>query len=253
MRYLINITLIINFFLLFTSCRKNSDSWLKTFGGKGKELGHSVAQTIDGGYIIVGRTDSFGKGKDDIYIVKANQQGQEQWTKTYGGVKFDMGFSVQEISDGGYIIVGSTSSFGKGYYDVYLIKTDNSGNEIWSKTFGGKEDDWGFSVKETKDGGYIIAGCTSSFGAGKDDIYLIKTDAEGNEEWSNTHGGKDFDLGFSVEQTEDGGYIIVGWTSSFGEGKGDVYLIKTNKKGSKEWLKEIATRHDVKEQSYLNN
>ncbi len=253
MRYLINIILIINFFFLFTSCRKSRDYWFRTFGGKGKELGQSVAQTIDGGYIIAGRTDSFGKGKDDVYLVKANQTGEEQWARTYGGVEFDMGFSVQETSDGGYIIVGSTSSFGKGYYDVYLIKTANSGDEIWSKTFGGKEDDWGFSVKETKDGGYIIVGCTSSFGSNKDDIYLIKTDSEGEEEWSNTYGGKDFDLGFSVEQTADGGFIIVGWTSSFGEGKGDVYLIKTNEKGSKEWLKEIAGRYNEREQSYLNN
>lgn len=232
----------ISILLVFICCTKKSEAWDNTYGGRGRDWGQSVIQTSDGGYILVGRTSSFGKGKDDVYLVKADRIGKEQWSRTYGGRKFDMGFSVQETSDGGFIIVGSTSSFGKGYYDVYLIKTNESGYVEWSETFGGKDDDWGFSVKETLDNGYIIAGWTASFGSGKDDVYLIKTDAYGNEEWSNTYGGRDFDLGFSVQQTEDGGYIIVGWTSSFGKGRGDVYLIKTDEKGSKEWSKEIARR-----------
>lgn len=242
MNYLEKFIAVISILLLLIGCAKKEASWDKTFGGRGKDWGQSVLQTSDGGYVIAGRTTSFGKGKDDVYLVKADQSGEEQWARAYGEQEFDMGFSVQETTDGGYIIAGCTSSYGMGYFDVYLVKTDGSGNKQWSKTFGGKDDDWGFSVQQTKDGGYIITGWTASFGSGKDDVYLIKTDGAGNEEWSNTYGGKDFDLGFSVQQTEDGGYIIVGWTSSFGKGMGDVYLVKTDEKGSKEWSKEIARR-----------
>ena len=158
---------------------------------------------------------------------------EEEWSKTFGGSDYDRGFSVQQTSDGGYIIAGLTSSFGAGRDDVYLIKTYENGNEEWSKTFGGSDYDRGFSVQQTSDGGYIIAGLTSSFGAGGSDFYLIKTDKNGNEEWSKTFGGSGSDAGTSVQQTSDGGYIIGGHTNSFGvdEYDHDFYLIKTDKKG----------------------
>ena len=154
--------------------------WTKTYGGSYNDCGWSVQQTEDGGYIIAGGTQSFGAGGDDIYLIKTNVYGDVEWTKTYGGSNGDCSFSVQQTSDGGYIIAGGTTSFGAGYVDVYLIKTDAYGDIEWTKTYGGSDEDNGWSVQQTEDGGYIIAGGTQSFGAGYCDVYLIKTDAYGN-------------------------------------------------------------------------
>ena len=156
------------------------------------------------------------------------QEGSTLWTQTYGGSNSDWSKSVQQTSDGGYIIAGHTESFGAGESDVYLIKTDSSGNTLWTQTYGGSNSDYGESVQQTSDGGYIIAGRTESFGAGQFDVYLIKTDSSGNTLWTQTYGGSGTDSGDSVQQTTDGGYIIAGWTTSFDAGQYDVYLIKTD-------------------------
>jgi len=145
-----------------------------------QDQGHSVQQTNDGGYIISGITYSFGNGDGDVYLIKTDGNGDSLWTKTFGGTGRDKGSSVQQTSDGGYIITGSTESFGNGEEDVYLIKTDVNGDSLWTKTFGGSDEDEGHSVQQTSDGGYIISGRTYSFGNGEGDVYLIKTDSQGN-------------------------------------------------------------------------
>jgi hypothetical protein len=211
--------------------------WTKTYGGANNDYGYSVQQTSDGGYIIAGHTGSFGAGGDNVYLIKADSSGDTLWTKTYGGAGSDHGYSVQQTSDGGYIIAGLTESFGAGSVDIYLIKADSSGDTLWTKTYGGASYDYGWSVQQTSDGGYITTGYTRSFGAGGDDIYLIKADSSGDTLWTKTYGGTGGDHGSSVQQTSDGGYIIAGGTYSFGAGNADVYLIKADSSGDTLWTK----------------
>ncbi len=208
--------------------------WTKAYGGPNSDEGFSVRQTMDGGYIIVGRTTSYGAGDIDVYLIKTDSSGDTLWTKTYGGTYADQGICVQETSDEGYIITGVNGSLPGG--DIYLIKTDSLGDSLWTRTYGGNNSDRGYFVNVTQDGGYIIAGETGSYGAGGNDVYLIKTDASGDTIWTQTYGGSNSDAGLSVQEIQDG-YIIAGRSNSFGAGELDVYMIKTDSIGDTVWTR----------------
>jgi hypothetical protein len=200
--------------------------WEKTYGGDDWDKGWSVQETSDDKLIMVGSTQSFGSGNEDVFFAKLSQDGDTIWTKTFGGESSDWGYSVQEVSEGGYIIVGGTSSFGEGSLDAYIIKTDANGDLIWSKSFGGVDEDEAYHVRETDDNRYIVAGRTESYGKGYNDFYILEIDNNGNSIWSSTYGGTGTDRCYSLDVTSDNGFILVGETNSFGNGGGDVYLIK---------------------------
>jgi len=206
--------------------------WDKTFGGTAWEDAYSVHQTSDGGYIVAGFTYSFSAGSSDAWLIKTDADGNMLWDKTFGGIGLDVAYALQLTSDGGYILTGDTNSYGAGSSDFWLIKTDADGNMLWDKTFGGAKDDEAYAVQQTSDGGYILTGFTYSHGAGSSDFWLIKTDADGNMLWTKTFGSEGLDWAWAVQQTSDGGYILAGYTTSYGAGSFDVWLIKTDAEGN---------------------
>jgi hypothetical protein len=211
--------------LLIKTDANGNVQWAKTYGGTNNDYAFSVRQTPDGGYIVAGTTNSFGAGWSDIFLIKTDAFGNVQWAKTYGEAGYDEALSVRQTSDGGYIVASWTNSFGAGGGDVFLIKTNASGNLQWAKTYGGVNDDIAYSVQQTSDGGYIVAGATYSFGAGSNDVFLVKIDTFGNLQWVKTYGGTGSYQARSVQQTSDGGYIVAGRTGS------NVFLIKTDANG----------------------
>lgn len=214
----------------------NGDSvWSQTFGGSTFDYCWTMTQTSDGGFALAGNTDSYGAGDKDIWLVKTDASGDSLWSHTYGGSGYEGAFEVQQTSDGGYILAGYTPSFGAGGRDAWLVKTDANGDSLWSQTYGGSAEERGWSVQQTADGGYILAGTTTSFGAGDDDLWLIKTDANGDSLWSRTFGGERLDKCNEVRVASNGGYVLAGRTESYGAGSSDIWLLRTDAYGDSVW------------------
>jgi len=213
--------------------------WTRTFGGKGDDEGKYVQQTSDGGYILVGYTDSHSSDNTDVWLIKTDAKGNKLWERKFNRSKCDIGYSGQQTSDGGYILASTTGPGGENPSDILLIKTDTKGNKLWEKVFK-RSWSWGASVQQTRDGGYIIL-TTAGYGegVGGDDAWLIKTDARGNKLWEKTFDISRWERCTSVQQTSDGGYILVGYTDSYGSGNTDVWLIKTDAKGNKVWDRKL--------------
>jgi hypothetical protein len=205
--------------------------WTKRFGRTPSDEGHWVQQARDGGYIIAGITGNIEAG--EVYLIKTNGDGDTVWTKAFGRSEDNGANFVQQTADGGYIVTGYTYRVGR---DVYLIKTDSIGDTVWTRTYGGVRMDEGCCVRQTSDGGYIVTGFTSSVAAGTD-VYLVKTNGNGDLLWTRTYGGGNNEYGYCVRQTRDGGYILAGETGSFGEGMSDAYLIKTKSNGDTVWTR----------------
>jgi predicted secreted protein len=213
--------------------------WNRFFGGTSDEEAYSMVQTDDGGFVLAGATSSFGAGSRDIWLIKTDANGNQQWTKTIGGLSSDGARSISKTNDGGFIITGWTYSYGPGSLgNLWLVKTDSSGNMQWNKFFGGSDVDRGLSVKQLNNGEYILTGYTASFGAGLDDMYFIKTDDVGNLISQNTFGGSGRDYGNCIIHSSDNGFVIAGYTLSFGAGGDDVFIVKTDSSGlNVQWTK----------------
>jgi hypothetical protein len=223
-----------DFWLVKTDADGNMQ-WNRTYGGLNNDWAFSVVQTSDGGYAMEGVTTSFGAGGRDGWLIKTDADGNMQWNKTIGGTDNDFLYSLVTTNDGGYAVGGHTYSFGAGAEDYWIVKTDAAGNIQWNQTYGGTGTDFDYRLIHTADGGYAMAGYTNSFGAGGMDCWLVKTDALGNMQWNQTYGGTGGDYGSRVLQTADGGYVMIGYTSSFGAGGTDFYVVKTDAAGNVQW------------------
>jgi hypothetical protein len=166
--------------------------------------------------------------------IGADSHAATGFERVYGGPDLDRGVFVSTTKDSGYIAVGATKSFGEGDEDVYLVRTDSHGEILWSKTYGGADQDFGWSVHEAPDG-FVLAGFTKSFGKGEFDFYLVKTNLDGESEWSETFGGEGSDRCWALALTSDGGFVLAGETTNSGKGKEDCFLVKTDSLGTLLW------------------
>lgn len=210
--------------------------WQQFYGMDHNQGAFSIQQTADSGYIVAGYTCSGWQPDSlDIWLLKTDAYGDTVWTKTYGGSSNDVAYAVEQTADGGYILAGNTFSFGVGtpdFSNIYLIKTDSLGDTTWTKTYGGFGSDSAYSVLQTSDSGYVVAGYTNSFGAGGFDVYLIRTDANGDTVWTQTYGTSNDEIGRAIDLTHDGGFVVAGDDS-------DVLIIKTDSLGNEQWTKRV--------------
>lgn len=223
-------------FLMLKLDNAGNPEWAKTYGGACGEYVHSIVQTSDGGYIAAAYTSSFGAGYADFLVLKLNISGNLEWARTYGGPDYDSAYCIIQSSDGGYVVVGNTRSFGAGNWDILVIKLASNGAVTWARTFGGTGWDKAYSVTQTTDGGYAIAGWTLSYGAGSYDILVIKLDGNGALSWAKTLGGTSGDRAYCITRTSDGGVGVVGETSSFG-GSWDFLAFKLGSTGDVSWAR----------------
>jgi hypothetical protein len=211
--------------------------WTRTAGGASPDYGWDVQQTGDGGYVVAGDTDSYGAGNRDVLLQRYDSSGGLAWTRTAGGTSYDYAYAVQQTADAGYVVVGSTLSYGAGGYDVLLQKYDGAGSLLWTRTAGGPGNDLGEAVQQTGDGGYVVVGSTDSYGAGFYDVLLQRYDGAGVLLWARTAGGTGYDEGFAVQQTADGGFVVAGYTDSYGAGSTDVLLQRFDGAGTLLWTR----------------
>ena len=208
--------------------------WDRTFGGfvsSSGDGGWSVCQAVDGGYIMTGYTRSYGAGGKDLWLIKTDCMGRTEWQKTFGGIRDDVGMSVVQTTDGGFAVTGRTASFGSSGDDLWLIRTDSSGRELWNKTYGGPKDDTGFQVVEADDqkgGGFVVVGRTEATRNKR--ALILKIDGNGSKVWEKTF--EDGTVGISIQRSEDGGFVLAGRKDSTGK---DGWAAKVSASSEMEW------------------
>jgi putative intracellular protease/amidase len=214
--------------------------WTKTYGGSGADGGRAICQSSDGGYLLVGYTFAPGSKDADMLVIKTDADGDIIWSKRFGGIGSEYGNACLDVGDG-YMVLGYTTSFGQGSKDVFLVRLDNDGNEIWSKTYGGVSWDVGTAICEAGEQHYYVGGFTQSFGWGEEDIYLIKIDAQGNEIWTRTFGGYRLDMANSIHGAPDGGCVIGATSGSYSDNT-DFFLTGIDANGEQQWRKTYSAK-----------
>jgi hypothetical protein len=232
--------------------------WQKVLGGTDRDLGSGIQQTADGGFILTGSVNSNnngnvgpGHGFTDVWVVKLNRTGAIQWQKVLGGNSYDYGFGIRQTQDGGFILIGITSSNNNGDVgpnhgssDVWVVKLNSIGTIQWQKVLGGNAYDRGESIQQTADGGYILTGTTESNNNGNvgpnhgsSDVWVVRLNSTGAVQWQRVLGGSYPDEGHSIQQTTNGDYILTGYTDPDDRGYFKVWVVRLTGIGTIRWQK----------------
>jgi dipeptidyl aminopeptidase/acylaminoacyl peptidase len=218
-----------------------TDTWVRTYEGDPVSAAFDAVPAGDGGYLLVGSTNHTHQNTaaEDIHLIKIDAAGKTVWEKTYGGDLFDRGKAIIPSSDGGFVVLAETKSVGAGDRDVHLLKVDADGQELWARTYGGPAQERANAIQPTADGGYLLIGGTASSGAGGSDVYLVRTDAAGDELWSRTYGSEVEEEGFGAHETADGGFLVLAerqqGTGLYTAQNPDIYLLRIDAAGEEVW------------------
>ena len=218
--------------------------WQKTFGGSDDDYANAVAVTPNGDIIVAGDTSSFGNGGWDTLIIRLDGRGNVKWEKTYGGEDDEYTNAVAIAQNGDIITAGSTSSFGAGNADVWVMRLSPDGDVKWQRAYGGPNDDEAYAVALTSGGNIVVSGYTSSFGAGDWDAWILRLDGNGSVIWQKTYGGEKSDEANAVAISPNGDIITAGSTSSFGAGDSDLWVLRLSGTGNVKWAKAYGGKKD---------
>ncbi len=210
--------------------KNGKEEWAKIVGGEREDVANGIALTTDGGFVIAGVTQSYGYQSKDYYIVRFDKHAKQRWTKVLGEDSDDIAKAVVATADGSCVVTGKTRSYGSKRSDIMVIKVAPNGKLIWQRLFGYKEKEWMNAIVPGDNGGFMMAGQTDSFGHGKFDFYIMQLDKEGHSLWGPVYGGELSDKAYALTRTNDGSYVVVGSTKSYGKGKEDFFIIKLQKK-----------------------
>ncbi len=233
--------LLLSVIILFCSRLSAQQAFEGHYGNQKLDVAYSAAATNDGGYIITGLTQSMVDSNGDIVVIKVSAHGDTSWSRTFGGPFLEGGNFVMQTADGNYMVSGHTEDFGAHDCDVFLMKLDQYGNNMWIKTYGGDSDDISESVVELQGGGYVIGGMTASYGntgsATNRHLYFIKTNSTGDTVWTKVYAGSGIEECYSIAAMQDGGFLAACWTTSRGNTAGDGWLVRLNASGDTLWTR----------------
>jgi hypothetical protein len=232
-------------FLVYRLNANGTKLWRKNYGGTGRDYGLRAVQTADGGFAFIGYTWSYSNGDYDYLVYKVDASGNKLWRKNFGGTESDFGLFIQQTTDGGYVLSGITESYIHApavpkidlYRDILVYRLDADGNKLWRKNYGGDQDDNGYDVRQTSDGGFVVCGDTHSYTHGNDDMIVYRVDADGNKLWRKNYGGTGSDTAKYIAPCTDGGHYLYGNTESYTNGNQDFLVYRLDAAGTKLWRK----------------
>jgi hypothetical protein len=212
--------------------------WYQSYGSFLPEIANDMVQTTDGGFLIAGYAEPYGEQRSDFFVVRTDEEGDTVWTRAYGDTHDERAYGVCRTRDGGYVLIGTIQPFYRSESaSIYLIKINDAGGIIWTRTYSGGYRCSGYDVQQTLDGGFIVAGAMYT---GDDyDFYVLKLDSLANVEWTQSYGSYNYDMAYAVVETRDGGYAVggSGVRSGVGWGNADFVLVRLNHAGELSWAR----------------